>query len=54
MAADGAIGSVGPRHLSFAGNQEPGTLSTIVLDAGPAAAAMLREDGVDVALLTPV
>jgi hypothetical protein len=30
------------------------TLSTIKLDSGPAAAALLREDGVDVVLLTPV
>lgn len=54
LAAEGTIGSVAPRHLSFAGNQQPDTLTTIVLDSGPAAAKLLHEDGVDVALLTPV
>jgi D-proline reductase (dithiol) PrdB len=53
LAADGVIGSVAPRHLSFHGAQME-TLTTIELDSGPAAAALLREDGVDVVLLTPV
>ncbi|MGA1362110.1 MAG: glycine/sarcosine/betaine reductase selenoprotein B family protein [Ilumatobacteraceae bacterium] len=53
LAADGVIGSVAPRHLSFAGNQ-PDDVSTIRHDSGPRAAALLREDGVDVVLLTPV
>lgn len=54
LDADGTIGSVAPRHLSFAGNQQPDTLTSILLDSGPAAARLLREDGVDVVLLTPV
>lgn len=53
LAADGIIGAVAPRHVSFAGNQ-PDDVATIRLDSGPAAAAILREDGVDVVLLTPV
>ncbi len=53
LAARGEIGAVAPRHLSFAGNQ-PDELSAIRLDSGPAAAALLKEDGVDVVLLTPV
>jgi D-proline reductase (dithiol) PrdB len=53
LAAKGIIGSVAPRHLSFAGNQ-PDDVSTIRLDTGPAAAAALRQDGVDVVILTPV
>ncbi len=53
MRDDGAVGSLGPRNLSFMGAQS-GTLETIRLDSGPAAAAQLREDGVDVVLLTPV
>ena len=53
LAADGVIGAVAPRHLSFAGNQ-PDDVATIRLDTGPAAAAALRRDGVDVAILTPV
>lgn len=54
LAAAGTIGSVAPRHLSFMGAQADHRLSTIRLDSGPAAAALLREDGVDVVLLTPV
>ena len=53
LAAAGVIGSVAPRHLAFAGNQED-TLTGIRLDSGPRAAALLLEDAVDVVLLTPV
>ncbi len=52
MAADGVIGRVAPRHLSFLGSTFE--LSTFRLDTGPAAAQLLRDDGVDVVLLTPV
>lgn len=53
LAANGRIGDVAPRHVAFAGNQ-PDTVSELRLDTGPAAAADLRADGVDVAILTPV
>ena len=53
LAQQGIIGSVAPRHVSFAGNQ-PGDVATIRLDTGPAAAEALRQDGVDVVILTPV
>ena len=53
LAERGVIGRVAPRHVSFAGNQ-PDDVATIRLDTGPAAAAQLRSDGVDVAILTPV
>ena len=53
LAASGIIGAVAPRHVSFAGNQ-PDDVSTIRLDTGPAAAAALKADGVDVVILTPV
>jgi D-proline reductase (dithiol) PrdB len=53
LAARGVIGGVAPRHISFAGNQ-PDDVATIRLDSGPAAAAALRLDGVDVVILTPV
>lgn len=53
LAAEGVIGAVAPRHVSFHGVIE-GTLSTIMLDTGPAAAKVLLDDGVDVVLLTPV
>jgi len=52
LAASGRIGRVADRHLSYAGNQFE--LSTIRLDSGPAGARVLRGDGVDVVLLTPV
>ncbi|MFO1538672.1 MAG: glycine/sarcosine/betaine reductase selenoprotein B family protein [Actinomycetota bacterium] len=53
LAERGVIGSVADRHYAFAGNQED-TLSAIRLDHGPAVAAALRADAVDVVLLTPV
>lgn len=53
LAADGVIGDVAPRHFAFAGNQ-PETVSELRLDTGPACAAQLIADGVDVVVLTPV
>ena len=53
LAAEGVIGSVAPHHYAFAGNQED-TLTGIRLDSGPAVARLLRDDAVDVVLLTPV
>ena len=53
LAERGTIGSVADRHVSFAGNQ-PDDVATIIHDSGPAAAAELAADGVDVVLLTPV
>ncbi|GAC1337010.1 MAG: hypothetical protein NVSMB23_02930 [Myxococcales bacterium] len=52
LAAEGQIGEVAPRHLSFMGSiTAPGRL---VRDSAPAAAAVLVEDAVDIALLLPV
>lgn len=52
MAADGAIGQVAPRHLSFMGSiTAPGRLRK---ETAPQAASLLVEDQVDVALLVPV
>ena len=53
MAEAGTIGAVAPRHVAFAGNQ-PDDVATIRHDSGPAAAAELVADGVDVVVLTPV
>lgn len=53
LAAEGVIGSVAPRHYAFAGNQ-PDTVSELRLDTGPACAAEMIADDVDVVLLTPV
>lgn len=52
LARRGAIGAVASRHVSFLGSTFE--LSTMRLDTGPQAARMLRDDGVDVVLLTPV
>ena len=53
MAGEGIIGSVASHHLSCMGaQQEP--LATLGLDTGPAAAKQLKDDGVNVVLLTPV
>jgi D-proline reductase (dithiol) PrdB len=54
LAASGRIGSVASRHLSFMGAQLDHTFATLLLDTGPAAAKILIDDDVDVALLTPV
>ncbi|MEO7369602.1 MAG: glycine/sarcosine/betaine reductase selenoprotein B family protein [Ilumatobacteraceae bacterium] len=54
LAASGVIGSVASKHLSFMGAQPDHTLATLRLDSGPAAAALLKADGVDVVFLTPV
>lgn len=53
LAAEGVVGNVAPRHFAFAGNQ-PDTVSEVRLDTGPACAAELKKDSVDVVLLTPV
>jgi D-proline reductase (dithiol) PrdB len=52
LEAQGRIGSVNRRHLSFMGGiTAPGRLTR---DTAPEAARWLVEDGVDVALLVPV
>jgi D-proline reductase (dithiol) PrdB len=53
MAAEGRIGSVASQHIAFLGAQGE-SLATMILDTGPAAAQVLKNDGVDVVLLTPV
>ena len=52
LAARGVIGKVADQHLAYAGTQFD--LSAIRMDSGPAGAKWLREQGVDVVLLTPV
>lgn len=52
LAADGTVGEVAPRHLSFMGSiTAPGRLQAA---SAPHAADALAADGVDVALLVPV
>ena len=52
LAAQGRIGNVAKQHLAYAGNQWD--LAQIRLDGAPAGAELLREQGVDVVILTPV
>jgi D-proline reductase (dithiol) PrdB len=52
LVANGTIGSVADEHLAYAGNQFD--LSAVRLDSGPAGAKFLKEQGVDVVILTPV
>ncbi|MEA2237398.1 MAG: D-proline reductase (dithiol) PrdB [Thermoanaerobaculia bacterium] len=52
LAHDGRIGGVSERHLSFMGSIT--APSRLIRDSAPAAAQLLVEDGVDVALLVPV
>ncbi len=52
LADRGVIGRVADQHMAYAGNQFD--LSTIRMDSGPAGAKWLRDQGVDVVLLTPV
>ena len=52
LAEQDTIGRVAEVHLAFAGNQFD--LTGIRLDGGPAGAAFLKENDVDVVLLTPV
>ena len=52
LAREGSIGSVAERHFSFRGSiPAPGRL---LAKTAPEVAAMLKEDHVDVVLLTPV
>ncbi|MEM9037432.1 MAG: glycine/sarcosine/betaine reductase selenoprotein B family protein [Actinomycetota bacterium] len=52
LAEQGVIGRIADEHLAYAGNQFD--LSTIRLDTGPEGGKRLKEQGVDVVLLTPV
>ncbi len=50
LAAAGEIGSVASWHYSFMGATDPSRM----LETGPQVGGLLREDGVDIALLVPV
>jgi hypothetical protein len=53
LAEQGVIGAVAPRHYAFTGNQDE-TMTALRMDSGPQVAELMRHDGVDVVLLTPV
>lgn len=52
LAEQGVIGRVSDVHMAYAGNQFD--LATIKMDTGPAGAAWLKQQGVDVVIFTPV
>lgn len=52
LAERGTIGRVSDQHLAYAGNQFD--LAGVRMDSGPAGGRWLKEQGVDVVLLTPV
>ena len=52
MQREGRVGQVAPRHLSFMGSIT--ATARLTRESAPAAARLLAEDGVDVALLVPV
>ena len=52
LAEQGKIGKVSDIHLSYAGNQFD--LSAVRMDSGPAGAKLLKDEGVDVVIFTPV
>jgi D-proline reductase (dithiol) PrdB len=54
LADRGVIRSVASRHFSFMGGQPSHELATMRLDTGPQVAQLLRDDDVDVVLLTGV
>ena len=52
LAVEGQIGAVSDIHLSYAWNQFD--LSSVRMDSGRVGEKLLREQGVDVVILTPV
>lgn len=53
MASAGTIGSLARHHYSFMGHIDGPHIFTLVEETGPEVAEKLREDDVDVVLLTP-
>ena len=49
----GEIGKVNHRHFSFMGHISNHHIDTLISETAPGVAEKLREDGVDIALLTP-
>ncbi len=53
FASEGRIGAVAERHFGFMGHIEENHLDQFINEQIPAVTAMLKEDGVDVVLITP-
>lgn len=49
----GEIGSVNSRHFSFMGHIRGNHIEALLNETAPRVASILKEDGVDVAILTP-
>jgi D-proline reductase (dithiol) PrdB len=49
----GEIGKVNQRHFSFMGHISNNHLDTLINETAPDVAEKLKDDGVDIALLTP-
>ncbi len=49
----GEIGAVNDRHFSFMGHIRGYHIDTLLNETAPRVASILKEDGVDVAILTP-
>jgi D-proline reductase (dithiol) PrdB len=52
LAAEGIVGSLNERHLSFMGSLT--STGRLLRDTAPEAARLLKQDGVDLAFLAPV
>ncbi len=52
LAAEGVVGSLNDRHLSFMGSLT--ATGRLLRDTAPEAARLLKQDGVDLVFLTPV
>ena len=52
LAKRGVIGAIADKHLAYAGNQFD--LSAIRVDSGPAGGKWLKDQGVDIVLMTPM
>lgn len=53
LAASGEIGSVNHRHFSFMGHVLPPHVHTLMHKTAPQVAHLLKQDSVDIVLLTP-
>jgi len=53
MKAAGCIGAAAKRHISFMGHIDGPNIRTLIDETAPAAANLLKKEGVDAVLLTP-
>lgn len=53
LAAEGLLGSISPRHFGFMGHIDGRHIPTLMEKSAPEVARKLKEDQVDLALLTP-